>query len=719
MTHFITMSTSSSSSAPPPLAKADDAGKMSPDNASAIQEDAPPSLEGMPTAIWEQSLSFLPPAGISNLSHRISKTLGAGEDKDESPDKAAKLALESMMKFAWKDASVTFDHVSADDDYIDPSKSYEQMLCVPRLEGESYLRTYHIAIVMLKAGEQKLEETVADTTARFHVTIVMWLLYGRPPLPPLSELEGSVAKTMAAAISLQFVPSFDFVLRKPIDTEEERQKQKDKFIKYNQYRLLRLADRLGKIGQHSNSSTLLTMLAYGRPHMLRNRHVLQAEFPMGARVMLKGLSRKELNGKIGTIEKEYKESNERIGVGISENYNGESRNRIVGIKAINLELLEEDTDFLLDVKITHAHHLTRCIEINDGFMPDWVPLVVHTLRRIVAKLHDNYDIETKDVKIIDADSACSIFLTKPHRLIIAQTSLTILLTFIAKVTAMGLRPCQWSGLVCSQYDKILALTEPEDDDDEDDEEMIDRTVRIGVTQAYLGECVEIIKFCEETHTLIKEQKATYGLLKEKACAYFHYNAGCLGRGLGFPFVAMNNVGVEDVGGATEDHIMVAVAGLRTEFEDLLDAYAFEAKGSLTVDGICSTGKFPHSYTRYFVSLAHSLANAYRMTATGMIEVGPFSDTGEGSDYTIFSKFALAVAVRCFGRGHPFTDTIGKFHDNCSGTIIWGNQVCVFRSGLQAEVDEWLHGYVPLYYGTKRQHPALFHRIAGLEQEEEE
>ena len=366
-----------------------------------------------------------------------------------------------------------------------------------------------------------------------------------------------------------------------------------------------------------------------------------------------------------------------------------------------------------------AHHLTRYIESDDGFMPDWVPLVVHTLRQIVAKLHDNYDVETEEIEIIDADSACSIFFAKTHRLIIAETSLMILLTFIARVTAMGLRPCQWSGLVCSRYDEILAIAEPEDEDDDDDEETIDRTVRIGVTHAYLGECLEMIKFCGKTHTLIKEQQAIYGLLREKACAYFHFNAGCLGRGLGFPFVAMNNAGVEDDERATEDHIMVAIAGLRTEFEDLLHAYAFEETGSLTVDAICSTGKFPHSYARYFVSLAHTLAGAYRMTVTGAIEVVPYSSTGEGNDYAMFSKFAFAVAVRCFGRGHPFTDTVGKFHDQICGTRIWGNRLCVFRSGLQAEVDEWLRGYVPLYYGTKRQHPALFHQITGLGQEEEE
>ena len=68
--------------------------------------DVLPTLENMPSVVWEQSLSFLPPAGISNMSHRISKTPGAVEDKAE---KAAKLALESMMSVAWTKAKKTYE----------------------------------------------------------------------------------------------------------------------------------------------------------------------------------------------------------------------------------------------------------------------------------------------------------------------------------------------------------------------------------------------------------------------------------------------------------------------------------------------------------------------------------------------------------------------------------------------------------------------------------
>ena len=37
--------------------------------------DVPPSLETMPTVVWDQSLSFLSPADMSTVSHRISKNL--------------------------------------------------------------------------------------------------------------------------------------------------------------------------------------------------------------------------------------------------------------------------------------------------------------------------------------------------------------------------------------------------------------------------------------------------------------------------------------------------------------------------------------------------------------------------------------------------------------------------------------------------------------------
>jgi len=46
-----------------------------PNDPKRIEDDAPPSLEIMPSFVWDQSLSFLSPADMSTVSHRISKNL--------------------------------------------------------------------------------------------------------------------------------------------------------------------------------------------------------------------------------------------------------------------------------------------------------------------------------------------------------------------------------------------------------------------------------------------------------------------------------------------------------------------------------------------------------------------------------------------------------------------------------------------------------------------
>ena len=103
-----------------------------------------------------------------------------------------------------------------------------------------------------------------------------------------------------------------------------------------------------------------------------------------------------------------------------------------------------------------------------------------------------------------------------------------------------------------------------------------------------------------------------------------------------------------------------------------------------------------------------------MTIPGIIE-GLYADTGEGEDYETISAFALVIAIRCLGRGHPMTDTVGKLYDTCCrDTLTWGVQSCrgeTFEQ-LQLKVNEWLREYVPLYLGTNRQHPALYFQLTG-------
>ena len=434
----------------PPQAKAPISEAISPDKSTDAPpvKDAPPSIESMLAVAWERTLSYLSPAGITTVSYRVSKTLGAGEDKAESPEKAAKLALEDMMKRAWTEANATYDDVSADDDYIDPSCTVEEMLAVPAFSGESFLRTYHLALIMIGVGDRKTEALKGNGSVCFHLPMAMWLLYGRPPLSPLCEFGGTLVHDMGVKVVLMFAPAYNWDLDKPVDTEDQRRKTKETLDKFNRIRLLHFAERLGKVGQYMDASMLLTMLAYDRPHMMGNTHVYQAEYFVGSRVMLKGLSRKELNGRVAVVQKEYNEKNARIGVAFADDEAGSQR--MIGIKPENLELHENDTELLIDVKIAHAHILSSRLQANDGYRPPLIALLVHTLRGIVAKLHKSEDIE-------DGSESTPLFPSKSHRLLHAQTTLARLLTHIAKKIAMKMIPCDFAGLTCVDFEQIKAI----------------------------------------------------------------------------------------------------------------------------------------------------------------------------------------------------------------------------------------------------------------------
>ena len=696
----------------PPQAKAPISEAISPDKSTdtPLVKDVPPSIESMLAVAWERTLSYLSPAGITTASYRVSKTLGAGEDKAESPENAAKLALEDMMKRAWREADSTYDGVSADDDYIDPSWSVDEMLVIPAFSGESFLRTYHLASVMLREGDRKMG------SVRFHLPMVMWLLYGRPPLSPLSEFGGTLAHDMSVKVVLVFAPDFNFDLNKPVDTEEQRRKTKETLDKFNRPRLLHFAERLGKVGQYTEASMLLTMLVYDRPHMMDNTHIFQAEYYVGSRVMLKGLSKEELNGKTAVVEKEYRQRNGRIGVVFADEETGSQR--MVGVKPVNLELHEEDTDtdFKVDVTIAHAQMLSSRIQAKDGYKLPLMALLAHKLRGIVAKLNESEDIE-------DDSEPTLLFPSKIHRLLHAQVTLARLLTHIAKKIAMKTIPCDFAGLTCEDFEQIKAIMtenddEGEDSDDEDSDDDMETGLIVGVAQSYFCECVDMLGACERTFASMKEQNASDGCLKELARAHVHYTAGALARGLQFPFVAINRA--SDFEKTSKDHLMVAVAMLRTEFENLLHSYASfssaEDDNPLTVDTICSSGQFPHSCARSLLFLAHSLVEVYHMTCMtipGIIE-GIYADTGEGEDYETISAFALVIAIRCLGRGHPMTDTVGKLYDTCCRDMIWGGLFCRGQSfeQLQRKVNKWLREYVPLYLGTDRQHPVLFFQLTG-------
>ena len=307
------MSPSSAAAVNDPRAQAGDGTKeatTSPEVKAENQPDILPSLDSMVPATWEISLSFLPPEGISALSHRISKTLSAGEDKNGSPEKAAELALENMMSVAWRILRSEYDHdVPANDDYIGDNCDMEELHKITKFEDESFLLTYHLATVMSRAGESIVDEfegaeeiDMEDGDKHYPLLTTMWLLYGRPALPTPSKAGVKIAEAMAFALVKVFASPYrsgdDYGFLVTADAGAFCPK-----------RLLWVAERLAKVGLYPGASGLLAVVAPRKTQIpavsLAPKHIYQTEYPLSCKVVLKGLSTKALNGKYGVVDKEY------------------------------------------------------------------------------------------------------------------------------------------------------------------------------------------------------------------------------------------------------------------------------------------------------------------------------------------------------------------------------------------------------------------------------
>jgi len=691
-------------------------------SADAPPENGPPNLVNMSPVVWEEMLSFVPPAGISFASHRISKTLGAGEDKADSHERAAKLALENMMERAWKQAKLTYDGVAANDDYVDSSCSIKQFVAIEQFEDESLLRTYYLASVMVQAGERMKNEVKFAGSVFFKrsdehcpLFIVMWLLFGRPALPPLSGVGNAIAETIAVSLIKCIGPDHDDD-DGWVDTEEQRLETRKTLQKFSRRRILIVAERLGKIGEYPAPSLLCTMLAFGRPHLLKNKHIMQAEYPIDSRVELSGLNKKVLNGKRGIVEKEYSCKNRRIGVALIDEVTG--NRRVVGVKPDNLDLLEEDTNIVIDAKIMMAEILFRCIQTAKHFTPHWMPAVVHMLRGVVVTLREKVEKSENDFLIgEEGPDDCSHYSSDTERLFYAECYLGFLLATVARHVAMEEVPREFGGLTCNHYDQVLALASL---DDFDDEEELKGAQSVAITQYYLQEAAGA-SMRSETHNLklqLLEEKEEGAhammLLKSLVDGEIHEVAGFLSGGLGCAFIPLNRRLTESLGTGehaertAREHVAVAVAGMRSELEGLFDAYAKIGSEAhpIKVDTICSN-HVSHYKTYYLVQYAFSVAKIYNEMWDG---VALFPD-GECEDKTIFIKLALLVSVRALGQNHLMTKSIGVIYDRISGDTGWADQLCPFED-IEAALNEWLKSYVPLYFGTSRKHPALFHQLTA-------
>ena len=737
------MSTSSAAAVDDPRAQAGDgtmAATAPPQAAKAeAQLDAPPSLGSMVPATWEISLSFLPPEGVSVMSRRISKTLGAGEDKKGSPEKAAKLALENMMNVAWRILRTKYDHdVPANDDYIgDNCDNEEELHKITKFEDESFLRTYHLAMVMARAGENMVDRiegseeiNMEDGDKHCPLLTTMWLLYGRPALPTLSKAGVKIAEAMAFALVKVFASPYrsgdDYGFLVTADAGA-----------FCPERLLWVAERLAKAGLYPGASSLLTVVAPRKTKIpaesMAPKHIYKIEYPRSCEVVLKGLSNEELNGKRGVVQKEYNVKNGRVAVDLNDEETGD--HRVVGLKPINIDHVEEDNSFAIDAKIMHAEILFLSILSKKGFAPTSMPLIIHSLRGVVATLRKKVEeTESYDSESAVGENVRSLhYPSELHRLFFADVYLGFLLVTIARYTAVEHIPHDFDGLICQNYDDILSIG---DDDEDDDNEDTRWAQTVGITRNYLQEGASALMRCGKNLRQLQDKfgkglnSEQMSMLLARAQGYMHELAGELSEGLGVAFIPLNWRGTENLGVGEQaertatEHVMVATACYRTELESLLEIFAKTSKGPLTVGAICSNVQVPHFITANLIYFAVATAEAYD-EIYDIWENAPFFPDGERNDTTMFITLAFLLSMKIMGELHPMMNRIRELYDD---VVFAGNDVVenhrrfnqdITSGAMEAAVNEWLKNYVPLYYGTSRQHPALFHQLTSQGEDEDE
>jgi hypothetical protein len=201
----------------------------------------------------------------------------------------------------------------------------------------------------------------------------------------------------------------------------------------------------------------------------------------------------------------------------------------------------------------------------------------------------------------------------------------------------------------------------------------------------------------------------------------HEVAGFLSEGLECAFIPLNRL-TETLGTGehaqrtSKEHIRVSVACMRSMLETLFDTYAEVGSEAehLTVDVLCSNA-LPQVLAVYLAELALAIASMYfetdSMWGSGIVFPG-----GECEDRVILIKLALLVSIGSLGNHHPLTRRIIRACNEISPDTDlrdWARQR-VYRD-VESSVDVWLKGYIPLYFGTSREHPALFLQlIAGFE-----
>ena len=702
------------------------------------QDDISPGLTNMPSVIWENSLSFLPPAGISAMSNRICKTLGVGEDKAASAEKAAQLALENLMIQACK--------AMHPNDYT----KYSTENLITHFDGESYLRTYQLASVMervatLKRDElfeelsqlpsqeeidelnQKNEEaqaaaalavsnagliaasmselsqtishamTEADNARsklrdalnrsstddkvdvidfKFPAVATMWLLYGRPALPPLTERRAEIANFLVGAFN------YYLVMDEKMKTEEEferRSRVQAKLDLYCRTRILCILSHSRAFGASEHINTLASLLQFGRART--QRHIVQADYDLGSNVVLHGLKKTELNGSTGIVKTEFNPSVGRIGVGIDGKGGKE---RMISIKPVNLRCLDEETDFTIDMKILQGQILSGTMEIQTNFNPPWLPVVIYMLRSILPTLRADVEaLAENDVGAIENP----LFSNRQHRLFHGEIALASLVTRAAKYVGFGFLSPSFGGLVCCpEYPNFEAQVASRDS--------AEQMKKVYACKIFLEEAKVSLY---NTGSLVLGDSLAHE--RDLALADLRNTAAVISSFTGLP-----QVSVPHHAESLQNNPKIVISILRTNFEGLLEKFASSNDGQLSVNTI-ATASLPRGYCINLFRFAKRIGEVYGQA--DMVMPGVFADTNEDDNHDAFLLFALVVSSKILGLGHKMTESIKFLMSALSMAGGPSMNLDNVDTELEVSVNEWLLNFVPLYYGTSRAHVSNF------------
>ena len=210
------------------------------------------------------------------------------------------------------------------------------------------------------------------------------------------------------------------------------------------------------------------------------------------------------------------------------------------------------------------------------------------------------------------------------------------------------------------------------------EEMI-MTQVIAIAQYYLGEAAGALVNCEKSLRLIREgevggENGPLLLFKSLIDGTLHETAGFLSGALNCAFIPLNHRLSETLRGGehaertAREHVMVAVACMRSEVESILDAYSVGSRSvSKPFDAniICSNALLPHSFACNLAHLSYFTAEVYSSATAFWGDVVIFPNN-ECDDMKILIKLALVVSFRTIGQYHPMAKKIGMSYDRIVG-----------------------------------------------------